>query len=431
MQRDDTPARGGSTGPRHAAPRRSLLTKVQAPAGRAIALAAMPSALLFGMGLTPKIALADEPGNPFAPGPCVTQPEDPAEEKDGTPPQEEPADQEPGTGPEPERDDATDTPQEPEAPEPEEPSRPEEPAAPEPERPAEPEPEKPAEPEPDNPWDPLGVGDALKDLFGLGEEPERATAERADAEPGTSSPEDGTPSQEEPAESAPEPAGKPGSAAEEEAAERAEREIRDAAEKAGADVEELPEASPDEESEGAEDAAGAVEAGQESPAPGGKEPFPCPTHDPEALADAELEPGLPLLPDEPWLLESSKLVLRELDYHGIVEVRTAGGAIKKVLKFTSESVDIGDLHQRVTGALGGTTHVEAERGSTSTIRNGTVTMYTEELKGNLFGLIPVTFSPDTPPPLNVPYAVFTDVNVKQAGQFGGTLTIPGMNQYHD
>ncbi|WP_431782863.1 hypothetical protein [Streptomyces chumphonensis] len=430
MQRDDTPGREGSTGPRHAAPRRSLLTKVQAPAGRAIALAAMPSALLFGMGLTPKIALADEPGNPFAPGPCVTQPEDSAEEKDGTPPQEEPADPEPGTGPEPGQDDAADVPQDPAAPGPEEPTQPEEPAAPGPEQPAEPEPEKPAEPEPepDNPWDPLGVGDALKDLFGLGEEPERAAEESADAEPGASSPEAGA-AEPEAAGSAPEPAEKPGPATEEQATERAEREIRDAAEKAGADVEELPEASPDEEPD--EEPDGAIEAGQESPAPGGKEPFPCPTHDPEALADAELEPGLPLLPDEPWLLESSKLVLRELDYHGIVEVRTAGGAIKKVLKFTSESVDIGDLHQRVTGALGGTTHVEAERGSTSTIRNGTVTMYTEELKGNLFGLIPVTFSPDTPPPLNVPYAVFTDVNVKQAGQFGGTLTIPGMNQYHD
>ncbi|WP_340557869.1 hypothetical protein [Streptomyces sp. GSL17-111] len=424
MQRDDIPAREGRSGPRHAAPRRSLLTKVQAPAGRAIALAAMPSALLFGMGLTPKIALADEPGNPFAPGPCVTQPEDSAEEEKGGPsPEEEPA----APGPE--------EPKQPEevpaAPGPEEPKQPEEePAAPEPEKPGGPEPEKPTEPEPepepDNPWDPLGVGDALKDLFGLGEEPERA-AESPDAEPGAPSPEAEAAAEPEAAEKAPESAEDSGSTAEKQAAERTEREIRDAAEKVGADVEELPEESP--EPDAADDAAD--DTGQEPPAPGEKEPFPCPTHDPEALANAELEPGIPLLPDEPWLLESSKLVLRELDYHGIVEVRTAGGAVKKVLKFTSESVDIGDLHQRVTGARGGTTHVEAERGSTSTIRNGTVTMYTEKLKGNLFGLIPVTFSPDTPPPLNVPYAVFTDVNVTQAGQFGGTLTIPGMHQYHD
>ena len=55
-------------------------------------------------------------------------------------------------------------------------------------------------------------------------------------------------------------------------------------------------------------------------------------------------------------------------------------------------------------------------------------MYTEELKGNLFGLIPITFSPKTPPPLNVPFAFFTDVKVTQAGQFGGTLTVPGPAQ---
>jgi hypothetical protein len=53
-------------------------------------------------------------------------------------------------------------------------------------------------------------------------------------------------------------------------------------------------------------------------------------------------------------------------------------------------------------------------------------MYTEKLKGNLFGIIPVTFSPETPPPLDVPFAIFTDVEVTQAGQFGGTLTVPGL-----
>ncbi len=62
----------------------------------------------------------------------------------------------------------------------------------------------------------------------------------------------------------------------------------------------------------------------------------------------------------------------------------------------------------------------------STITDGTVTMYTEELKGNLFGIIPITFSPESPPPLDVPFADFTKVKIKQAGQFGGTLRIPGL-----
>jgi hypothetical protein len=45
-------------GPRHAAPRKSLLTKLQAPAGKALALAAMPTAVLVGMSLTPRPAPA-------------------------------------------------------------------------------------------------------------------------------------------------------------------------------------------------------------------------------------------------------------------------------------------------------------------------------------------------------------------------------------
>jgi hypothetical protein len=75
--------------------------------------------------------------------------------------------------------------------------------------------------------------------------------------------------------------------------------------------------------------------------------------------------------------------------------------------------------------------VEAASGSTSTIKDGTVTMYTESLKGNLFGVLPVTFTPDTPPPVNVPVAFFTNVTVVQAGQFGGTLKIPGMHLYNE
>ncbi|MGW3402271.1 hypothetical protein ACWDPI_11850, partial [Streptomyces zhihengii] len=130
-----------------------------------------------------------------------------------------------------------------------------------------------------------------------------------------------------------------------------------------------------------------------------------------------------------WILETSMLTLTGLDYHGIVEVKTGSGKVKKVLKFTADGVDIKDLHQITEGPNGTKGHVEARSGSTSTIRGGTVTMYTEELKGNLFGIIPITFSPESPPPLNVPFAMFTNAKVRQAGQFGGTLTVPGLHNY--
>ncbi|OEJ53573.1 hypothetical protein BGM19_25655 [Streptomyces agglomeratus] len=446
------------SGPRHAAPRKSLLTKLQIPAGKAMALAAMPTAVFVGMGLTPKLALADDQvTNPFAPGPCVTRSDTPepdaSESKSpsatptpsvtpsaGTTP-DKPAET-PGTG---------ETPKPGETPDADASS-----TAPATEPTKEPEAGKPTTPTPDptesetkNPLDPLGVGEAIKDVF---DGPDKETAapepseteaagDSATGEPAAEQPDDTKPAAQQPAAEQPDAtkpdAQRPGAdeakdpAADnpvDDAADKTADAIRDAADKAGAKVEELG----DEAKGTKDDADDAADGKADDPAAGadGKEPFPCPTADPEALANAELEQGIPDLPDDPWILESSMLTLRGLDYKGIVEVRTGSGKIKKVLKFTAEQTDIMDLHQKVVGPNGTTAHVQAAAGSKSTLRDGTVTMYTEELKGNLFGLIPITFSPETPPPLNVPIAMFTKVKVTQAGQFGGTLKVPGLHNFY-
>jgi hypothetical protein len=135
--------------------------------------------------------------------------------------------------------------------------------------------------------------------------------------------------------------------------------------------------------------------------------------------------------DDPWYLSASSLLLKGADYQGIVEVKTASGTTKKVLKYViSDGTDIGDLHQTVNDKLSGKTyHVQAAKGSTSTIRGGATTMYTQSISGNLFGLIPMTFTPDSPPPLNLPLIYFTNVHVVQAAQFGGNLHVPGMHVY--
>ncbi|WP_369391905.1 hypothetical protein AB5J72_33195 [Streptomyces sp. CG1] len=135
--------------------------------------------------------------------------------------------------------------------------------------------------------------------------------------------------------------------------------------------------------------------------------------------------------DDPWYLDASSLLLKGADYQGIVEVKTASGTTKKVLKYViSDGTDIGDLHQTVKDKLSGKTyHVQAAQGSTSTIRGGATTMYTQSISGNLFGLIPMTFTPDSPPPLNLPLIYFTHVKVVQAAQFGGNLHVPGMHVY--
>ncbi|MFI5802120.1 hypothetical protein [Streptomyces sp. NPDC051561] len=472
----------GRSGPRHAAPRKSLLTKFHMPAGKALALAAMPTAVFVGMSLTPKLAMAaDEPANPFAPGPCVTQPDAELDKDgDGKPDQDADAkddkakdeaagkddadkakdEAKDGTKP-----DATPTPGATGAPgeagTPDKADDAADPAAKKPAGEAAPAPTPtPSETESNNPLDPLGVGPKIKDFFeGLGGKKEEAPATPA---PTTSAPapkETADTPAKAPAAEADKPAGadadapapkdagakadadekadakakadadkkaeeakdaldkaaKETKAKADAAAEKTEKTIREAAEKLGLKVADF-----DQDGDGKPDLV---------PNADGKIPFPCATGDPKALADAKLEPGIPDLPDDPWVLETSMLTLRGLNYEGIVEVRTGSGKIKKVLKFTAKETDIKDLHQTTVGPNGTTGHVQASKGSTSTLREGTVTMYTEELKGNLFGLIPVTFSPETPPPLNVPIAMFTKARVTQAGQFGGTLTVPGLHNY--
>ncbi|WP_369146584.1 hypothetical protein [Streptomyces sp. R44] len=418
MRGDETQSALAKEGPRHAAPRKSLLNRIQGPAGKAMALAAMPTAVFVGMGLTPRLALADDKEIPFAPGPCVTRSDEPTAEASETPKTGESTKPAATVRP-------TDTPSVPATPSATAtpaatptPTATGQTAAPQTQTQAKSAPAPTASPTPTaskNPLDPLGLGDALKDLFGGTDKP---TATPTTAAPTTPAPQqteapDATPSTGTPAPTA-SASTKPKTATDP-ATERTKTAIEKAAEKAGAAVEELPES------------AKGLDAKKDTDIPDGAKPrFPCPELDAQALADAELEPGVPLLPDEPWRLESSLLTLNGLKYHGIVEVKTGSGKIKKVLKFTASSVDIKDLHQLTEHSEGRTGHVRSDRGSTSTIRNGTVTMYTEELKGNLFGLIPITFGPESPPPLDVPFAFFTNVKLKQAGQFGGTLKVPGL-----
>nr|WP_223183274.1 MULTISPECIES: hypothetical protein [unclassified Streptomyces] len=401
-----------------------------------MALAAMPTAVFVGMGLTPRLALADDKDFPYAPGPCVTRSDEPVTEEETPAPTGKPstpATATPTAAPTTLAPASTGTPAPTATETGQAPVRqtgegakatagttvaPTVPSAPT---------VTPTPTASGNPLDPLGLGEALKDFFdGLAPKPTATTA----AAPTASAPtptasatapaaRPATPDEAPPSATAP-PAtttsGAPEATADPDPeAGKTKAAIEKAAEEAGVEVQELP-----------EDAKGLDARKDESIPDGAKPRFPCPERDAAALAAAEVEPGIPLLPDEPWRLESTRLTLSGLKYHGIVEVKTGGGRIKKVLKFTASAVRIKDLHQLTEHSKGLTTHVRSDKGKESTITGSTVTMYTEELKGNLIGLIPVTFGPESPPPLNLPEVFFTDVKLKQAGQFGGTLRVPGL-----
>ncbi|CAG7607839.1 hydrogenase expression protein HypF [Actinacidiphila bryophytorum] len=407
-----------ASGPRHAAPRKSLLTKLHMPAGKAVALAAMPTAVLMGMGFTPHLAQADElPKSPFKPGPCVTQPDTPtpsATDKATTADKAKTAGKT-AAGPKPDpAASPSATPKPSSSPAAPKPSTSPSPAATKPATQAQPQTAPSATPSPSptkstNPLDPLGLGDLLGGLLGVG------------GSSGSTSSGSSTPSPA-PTTTAPTPAPTTTTAP------KADDPVKSTVDGVTKTVKDTVKGTTDAAKDTVKDTAKkATKSAEDAATPAdGQQGYPCPTTDAQALADAKTEQGIPLLPDTPWTLKSSLLTLYGLKYDGIVQVKTHNGTIKDVLKFTATGVDIGDLHQIVDGPNGSKTHVTARSGSTSTIRNGTVTMYTESLSGNLLGVVPITFTPKFPPPVTVPVLFFTDVTVIQAAQFGGDLTVPGM-----
>ncbi|MFE0138481.1 hypothetical protein ACFWY6_44135 [Streptomyces sp. NPDC059037] len=414
------------SGPRHAAPRKPLLTRLHVPAGKAIAIAAMPTAVLMGMGLTPQLAQAKPlPKNPFQDGPCVTAPDEASKdaEKEADKAAEEKAAKEKAEQEAAEKDEAgKDTAELTPSPSADDKAGSGDDGADEAEptpspsddadkEETEPAPE-PSETETKNPLDPLGVGPALKDLFTPDEE------ESAEPTPTPSASEESSEeSSEDTAKDTVEDVTKPV----DDTVDKVEDGVKNGADKAGDTVDEAEKAA----EEAADKAKAEESADPMAPDENGKKPFPCVV---EKKVDGKAEQTPAPIPNQPWHLEASSLTLKGADYQGVVNLTMPGGKTKQALKYVVQNTDIGDLHQIVEGPAGKKYHVQAEKGSTSTIRGGETTMYTESISGKLFGLIPITFDPEHPPPLNIPLIYFTDVKVQQAGQFGGNLHVPGLHQ---
>ncbi|WP_328356722.1 hypothetical protein OG800_17380 [Streptomyces sp. NBC_00445] len=425
------------TGPRHAAPKKPLFTRFQMPAGKAIALAAMPTAVLMGMGFTPKLALAeDRPTSKSLTADeykeCVAALEDeasasasPSPSASASEPDEaEPSPSESSTGDTGDtgasgstegnssggKDSSSDSGSDDEP-------------TPTPSASASGSGDSEsggdaATPSP-SPSESGGglledIGDAISDIFTGGQ--------------GAS------------ASASPSPSATP-SASASESAESSSDAVKETTEKVTDTVEDTVKDTTDTASKAAEEKQEAVKEAAEAAGQATESATPSPsasaTPDADGCPVATDEEGgvdntVPL-PDDPWYLDASSLTLRGADYQGIVEVRTANGTKKKVLKYViSDGTDIGDLHQTVKDKQSGKTyHVQAAKGSTSTITGGKTVMYTESISGNLLGLIPLTFDPEHPPPLNIPLIIFTNVKVVQAGQFGGDLTVPGLHSWQD
>ncbi|MFC8673550.1 MULTISPECIES: hypothetical protein [Streptomyces] len=419
------------TGPRHAAPKKPLFNRFHMPAGKAIAMAAMPTAVLMGIGFTPTLALADD--TPAAKSLTADEYKDCIAALDGS------------ASPSASASPSTDTPT----------------ATPSPSASA-------------GSGSGSGSGGSSSSGSGSGSASgDKATptpspsASASKAESSSSSKDSGsdaaTPSPSPSASddgnlltdigdaitgiftggktssgsSGSEPSATPTPTPTPSASQSASDPVKETTDKVTDTVKDTVKDTTGTASKAAEDTTKTVEDTAKAAAAATATPSPSassstdPENCPVATDDVgDTEPGVTVA-DNAWTLKASSLTLTGADYQGIVKVKTASGKTKRVLKYViSGGTDIGDLHQIVT-ERGKTYHVQAGKGTHSKITGGKTTMYTESISGNLLGLIPITFSPDSPPPLNIPLIYFTNVTVQQAGQYGGTLTVPGMHQYSE
>jgi hypothetical protein len=139
---------------------------------------------------------------------------------------------------------------------------------------------------------------------------------------------------------------------------------------------------------------------------------------PRVLGKVAGADDIPIVAKKPGLMEVGTLTMYNSTYDGVVDMPTAGGGSFKALKFSMDKATNKPFSLTIDEPTGGTTLITSAELTT----DQNVRFYTPRFEGKLFGLIPVIFTPDSPPPLTLPVLWFTDVTIQLAYVRCDTLT---------
>ena len=155
----------------------------------------------------------------------------------------------------------------------------------------------------------------------------------------------------------------------------------------------------------------------------------------EACQDAEENGTLPDVPvdeqDDCFTgstrtsgLTADRLTMTGASYDGVVECPTGEGP-QRYIRLTMDTADLvnGELWFEDSG-----TRMSLELPELS--MDGEVVLHVTEMNVSLLG-IPLTFTPDFPPPLLLPIMIVTDVDVREPLTATDSMTIPGLNARFD
>jgi hypothetical protein len=126
---------------------------------------------------------------------------------------------------------------------------------------------------------------------------------------------------------------------------------------------------------------------------------------------------VPLVGARPGVLKTKSLTMYDSTYDGVVTLRSASGPVE-ALKFSMRRAVNKPFSLTIPEAGGRHTVITSNELATE----GDVRFYTPKFAGKLFGLIPVTFTPESPPPLTLPVLWFTHVTIDLAFVQCDTLT---------
>ncbi|NMO51559.1 hypothetical protein HH310_10190 [Actinoplanes sp. TBRC 11911] len=128
--------------------------------------------------------------------------------------------------------------------------------------------------------------------------------------------------------------------------------------------------------------------------------------------------GIGLNAIKPGLMQDTKLTLIDATYEGVADVPTRDGGTMKALQFNMSKAINDNFRLTIDEVGGGRTLFKANQ----LITDQNVRFYTPRFEGKFGGLIPMTFTPEQPPPLMLPKMVFTDVSIDLAHVYCDTLT---------
>ncbi|MFG1994814.1 DUF6114 domain-containing protein [Actinoplanes sp. NPDC048988] len=126
---------------------------------------------------------------------------------------------------------------------------------------------------------------------------------------------------------------------------------------------------------------------------------------------------IPQVSEKPGVMEVGSLTMYDSTYDGVVDIPTRKGSFK-ALKFSMDKA----VNKPFTLTIDETGTAKTVIKSNELVTDKNVRFYTPKFQGKLFGLIPVTFTPEQPPPLTLPVLWFTDVTIQLAYVRCDTLT---------